>query len=126
MGLGTGAAYRNRTDDLFITRRPLAGIGQYPLMHSPAKAGSRSAGNLAAVRWSRGLRAAIIGPAVAPERTDLELAADDTNGELVTGFPAALWSAIRRAGLDLAILAAAENGGHPAMRSVMAALASLT
>jgi hypothetical protein len=64
----------------------------------------------------------MLGPSAVPERTDLELAADDTNGELVTDFSAAAWSAIRLAGLDLALLAAAENGGDSAVRSVVAAL----
>jgi hypothetical protein len=53
---------------------------------------------------------------------DLELAADDTDGELATDFPAAAWSAIRLAGLDLALLAAAENGGDSAVQLVVAAL----
>ena len=44
--------------------------------------------SLAAVRWSRGLRTAMLGPSDVPEITDLELAADDTNGELVTNFSA--------------------------------------
>ena len=47
--------------------------------------------------------------------------APDTNGHLVTKFPAAVWSAIRFAGLDLALLAAAENGGDSAVQSVVAA-----
>lgn len=51
----------------------------------------------------------------------MELAADDTDGELVTDFSAAAWSAIRRAGLDLAVLAAAENGGDSAVHSVVVA-----
>jgi hypothetical protein len=76
---------------------------------------------LAAVRWSRGLRTAMLGPTAVPERTDLELAAGDTNGELVTDFPAAAWSAIRLAGLDHALLAAAENAGDLAAQSVVAA-----
>lgn len=52
----------------------------------------------------------MLGPSAVQQRTDLELAADHTDGELITGFPAAAWSAIRLAGLDLALLAAAENG----------------
>jgi hypothetical protein len=64
----------------------------------------------------------MLGPSAVPERADLELAADDANGELVADFPAATWSAIRLAGLDLALLAAAENGGDSAVHSVLAAL----
>ena len=37
----------------------------------------------------------MLGRSAVPEKTDLELAADDTNGDLVTKFPAAVWSAIR-------------------------------
>lgn len=85
---------------------------------------SRAARSLAAVRWSRCLRAAMLGPSAVPERSDLELAADDTNGELVAAFPAAAWSAIRLAGLDLALLVAAENGGDSAVHSVVAAFGS--
>jgi hypothetical protein len=76
---------------------------------------------LAAVRWSRGLRAAILGPSAVPEKTDHDLAADDTNGELVAQIPVAAWSVIRFTGLDLALLVAAENGGEPAAQSVVAA-----
>jgi len=87
---------------------------------------SHATRSLAAVRWSRGLRAAMLGPSEVPEKTDLELAADDTNGELVNRFPAAAWSAIRLAGLDLALLAAAENGGDSAVHSVVAAAGART
>jgi hypothetical protein len=83
---------------------------------------ARAARHLAAVRWSRGLRAAMLGPSGAPERTDLELATEDTNGELVTDFSATTWSTIRHAGLDLALLSAAENSGHSAVRSLMASV----
>jgi hypothetical protein len=82
---------------------------------------ARATRGLAAVRWSRGLRAAILGPSAAPEKTDHELAADATNGEPVTQIPIAAWSAIRLAGLDLALLVAAENGGESAAQSVVAA-----
>jgi hypothetical protein len=64
----------------------------------------------------------MLGPSAVPERTDLELAANDTEGELVSALPAAAWSAIGLAGLDLALLAAAENGGDPAVHSALAAL----
>ena len=63
----------------------------------------------------------MLGPSAVPEKTDLELVADDTNGELGSKFPTAAWSAIRLAGLELARLAAAENGGDPAVHSVVAA-----
>jgi hypothetical protein len=82
---------------------------------------ARATRGLAAVRWSRGLRGAILGPSAAPEKTDHELAVDDTNGELVTHIPLAAWSAIRLAGLDLVLLVAAENGGESAAQSVAAA-----
>jgi hypothetical protein len=81
---------------------------------------SHATRRLAAVRWSRGLRATMLGPSEASEKTDLELAADDANGELVTRLSAAGWSAIRLAGLDLALLAVAENGGGSAVQSVVA------
>jgi hypothetical protein len=83
---------------------------------------ARTTRGLAAVRWSRGLRTAMLGPSAVPERTDLELAADHTNGELVTDLTVTAWSAIRLAGLDHALLAAAENGGDSEVHSVIAAL----
>ncbi len=50
---------------------------------------SRVTRSLAAVRWSRGLRAVILGPATEPERADEELAAEDIDGNLlaVIHFP---------------------------------------
>jgi hypothetical protein len=39
---------------------------------------ARAVRGLAAVRWSRQLRAAMLSPSAAPEKTDRELAADDT------------------------------------------------
>lgn len=84
---------------------------------------ARATRGLAAVRWSRGLRGAMLGPSAVPEKTDHELAAEDTDGDLVTQIPFAAWSAIRLAGLDLALLVATENGGESAAQSVVAAAA---
>jgi hypothetical protein len=53
--------------------------------------------SLAAVRWSRGLRAIMLGPAAAPERTDEELAGEDIHGELLIDIPITVWSIIRLA-----------------------------
>jgi len=50
---------------------------------------------LAAVRWSRGLRTVVLGPAGMQEKTDAELAIDSANGELVTVMDIAKWSQIR-------------------------------
>jgi len=74
---------------------------------------------LAAVRWSGGLRAAMLGPAAQPERTDEELAAEEVNGDLVAVIPLPAWSRIRLAGLDHAILAAAEGGGLDVINALM-------
>ena len=43
---------------------------------------SRVTRGLAAVRWSRVLRAIVLGPSIEPAQTDEEMAADDVNGEL--------------------------------------------
>jgi hypothetical protein len=67
--------------------------------------------NLAAVRWSRGLRVAILGPAVEPLPADEDLAAEDVNGQLAAVIPFPVWSRIRVAGLDHVVLVAAEHGG---------------
>jgi hypothetical protein len=74
---------------------------------------------LAAVRWSRGLRALLPGVATGPERTDDELAAEEVNGELVAVIDMTAWSRLRIAGLDLAALAAAEFGGLAAVSALI-------
>jgi hypothetical protein len=76
----------------------------------------------AAVRWSRGLRAAMLGPSAVPVRSDLELSADETDGDLIADIPVPIWRAIRLAGLDLVLLAAAEKGGNSAVYSAAAAV----
>jgi hypothetical protein len=75
--------------------------------------------SLAAVRWSRGLRAVIIGRAKEHERTDEELAAEETDGELVVVIPPPSWLRIRLAGLDLAVLVAAEDGSIAAINALI-------
>jgi hypothetical protein len=65
---------------------------------------------LAAVRWSRGLRALMLGPTAEPERADQELAAEDVNGNLVVVISLPVWARIRLAGLEHAVLIAAEHG----------------
>ena len=65
---------------------------------------------LAAVRWSHGLRQGLFGPLLASEQTDKELAAEDVGGQQVTVIAREVWSGARTAGLDHALLAAAESG----------------
>jgi hypothetical protein len=74
--------------------------------------------SLAAVRWSRGLRAGI-GPMAEIEHSDEELAAEDVGGDLlaVIDFPA--WSRIRTVTLEHALLVAAERGGLRALNVVL-------
>src|SRR5215469_6406228 len=60
--------------------------------------------SLAAVRWSRGLRGIMLGPATEPERTDEELAAEDVGGDLLAVIPFPVWSRIRTVGLEHAVL----------------------
>ena len=76
---------------------------------------SRVSRGMAAVRWSRGLRAVMLGQAGRAERTDQELASEDVNGDFVAIISSAVWARIRRARLDLAVLAAAEHGGLDAL-----------
>jgi len=80
---------------------------------------SRVTRSIASVRWSRGLRVAMLGASVERNRTDEELAADLTNGALVTVFAATVWSQIRLAGLDHAALVAAEYGGLDAINAII-------
>lgn len=48
---------------------------------------ARATRHLGAVRWSRGLRVVILGPAAEPALSDEHLAVADVNGELVTVIP---------------------------------------
>ncbi len=80
---------------------------------------SRVTRGLAAVRWSRGLRALMLGSAAEPERTDEELAAEDANGELIAVIPLSVWSRIRLAGLEHAVLVAGEGGGFADVNSLI-------
>ena len=75
--------------------------------------------SLAAVRWSRGLRALMLGLAAEPERTDEELAAEDVGGNLLAAIPFPAWSRLRTAGLEHAVLVAAEDGGLAAVDALI-------
>jgi len=81
--------------------------------------------NLAAVRWSRGLRAVMVGQAEESERTDAELAAEDISGALILAIEGSFWSCIRLAGLDHAVLVAAQCGGLDAVSVLISQTASL-
>jgi hypothetical protein len=80
---------------------------------------TRATRRLAAFRWSRGLRAVILGPTGAAEHSDKEFASEDVSGELVAVFSTSVWSRIRLRGLNHAVLVAAECGGTDAV-SVLA------
>jgi hypothetical protein len=60
------------------------------------------------------MREDILGPAE-EEASDEDLAAADVNGQLVARLPLPVWSRIRMAGLEHALLIAAENGGLAAV-----------
>jgi hypothetical protein len=74
---------------------------------------------LACVRWSRGLRAVVLGPATEPDRSDEQLAAEETNDELVMAISLNVWSHLRIVGLDHAVLVAAEYGGSRAIDMIL-------
>jgi Replication protein len=74
---------------------------------------------LAAVRWSQGLRALILGQSAQSERSDGQLAAEDVNGEIIAIVSLAVWSRIRFARLDHALLVAAEYGGLTAVSTLL-------
>lgn len=78
---------------------------------------ARVSRGLAAVRWSHGLRSVMLGPAAQRERTDAEMAVEDVGGELLALIPSVAWSRLRAAGLDLAVLVAAEFGGPTVVAS---------
>ena len=75
---------------------------------------------LAAVRWSHGLRQGLFGPLLASEQADKELAAEDVGDQQVTVIAREVWSRARTAGLDHALLAAAESGGLAAVNALIA------
>jgi hypothetical protein len=80
---------------------------------------SRVTRNLSAVRWSGGLRSVMLVPVAARDRTDEELAIDEVDGELVAMIPIGVWSCVRLAGLEHAVLVAAENGGLDAISALL-------
>ena len=79
----------------------------------------RATRSLAAVRWSRGLRAMMAGSATEPERSDEELAAADIGGNLIVVIQCPVWSRARTAGLEHAVLVAAEDGGLEAVNALI-------
>ena len=81
---------------------------------------SRVTRGLAAVRWSRGLRVLMLGPTAESDRGDEDLAAEDVNGDLVAVIPLPVWSRVRLAGLEQAVLVAAERGGSVEVDSLIA------
>jgi hypothetical protein len=86
---------------------------------------SRSMRGLAAVRWSRGLRTKVLGCSADRDRTDDELADEVVSGNLITVIEVAAWSRLRLAGLDLAVLVAAEGGNLVALNALVRSSARL-
>jgi hypothetical protein len=80
---------------------------------------SRATRSLAAVRWSPGLRTVWLESVRDSQPTDQDLAAEDVNGELTAIIPTAVWFHLRFAGLDHALLVAAENGGRHAINELI-------
>jgi hypothetical protein len=74
----------------------------------------RSTQGLAALRWSRGLRALVFGPIAVPAQSDLALAVEAVNGELIVTMELSEWSAVRCDGFEHCLLVAAETGGTAA------------
>ena len=61
----------------------------------------------------------MLGPGKAHEHTDEELAADEVGGELLAAIQFPAWSHVRSAGMDHALLAAAELGGLAAINILL-------
>jgi hypothetical protein len=80
---------------------------------------ARATRGLAAVRWSRGSRNTMLGPAAEMPSTDEELAAENVNDELVAIVEIAAWSRIRLAGPEHAVLVGAERGGLAAVNALI-------
>jgi hypothetical protein len=79
----------------------------------------RATRGLASVRWSHGLRRAVLGSSAEPQPTDKDLAAENTDGHLTVSIVCGLWTRIRLAGLDHAILVASEIGGKAAATAII-------
>jgi hypothetical protein len=79
----------------------------------------RATRSLAAVRWPRGLRAMKAGSVTEPERSDEELAAADIGGNLIVVIQCPVWSRARTAGLEHAVLVAADDGGLEAVNALI-------
>ena len=80
---------------------------------------TRATRGLSAVKWSRGLRAAIFGPG-AVERSDAELAAEeDAGGQMIAQVPGTVWARVTMAGLELDVVYAA-LGGLQAVNELLA------
>ena len=71
-----------------------------------------SAPLIEAIAWRRSSKAE-------PGRADEELASEDVNGDLITVIPLPIWSHIRLAGLEHAVLVAAEHGGLADVNSLI-------
>ena len=63
--------------------------------------------------------AIMLGPETEPERADAQMAADDAGGNLFALIEFPVWSRIRTARLEHALLVAAECGGQAALNVVL-------
>ena len=64
------------------------------------------------------MRTAVSESAIGAERTDEELAAEDVGGNQLAVLEFPTWTRIRAAGLEHAVLVAAERGGLRAVNSL--------
>ncbi len=80
---------------------------------------SRVTRGLAAVRWSRHLRAMILGDSADPELTDDELAAATVIGDILAVVARPAWSHVREMHLELTLLVASEVGGLAAVNALL-------
>jgi hypothetical protein len=61
----------------------------------------------------------MLGAPEEPERTDQQMAAEDVAGELIAVIQLPVWSWTRAAGMDHALLVAAEHGGEAAINALL-------
>jgi hypothetical protein len=80
---------------------------------------SRVTRNLAAVRWSPGLRTVVLDIDAEPDHTDEQLATEQVDGSLLAIVPILVWSRIRRVGLDHSLMIAAELGGIDGINALL-------
>jgi hypothetical protein len=76
---------------------------------------ARAFRNLAAVRWSPGLRIALLGVLAEPSCSDKDLPTDEIHGELIAALTSSSWSRVRHSEAEHLLLVLAERADAAAL-----------